>query len=50
VLARGGVCGEDSEWGDNGTRKSVSGGTAEANFGLSIERQSLEDGVVITTC
>ena len=39
----------DSVSGDNGTRKSVSGGVVDKAFGVKIAKQCVEDGVVTTT-
>ena len=43
-----GDVGGDSASGDNGTRKSVGGGVADETFGVKIDKQSVEDGVVTT--
>jgi hypothetical protein len=43
-----GDVGGDSVSGDNGTRKSVGGGVADETFGVKIDKQSVEDGVVTT--
>jgi len=43
-----GDVGGDSVSGDNGTRKSVGGGVGDDGFGVKIDKQSVEDGVVTT--
>src|SRR5271170_1054247 len=44
-----GDVGGDSVSGDSGSRKSVGGGVGEEIFGVKIDKQSVEDGVVTTT-
>jgi hypothetical protein len=43
-----GDVGGDSVSGDKGTRKSVGGGVADETFGVKIDKQSVQDGVVTT--
>ena len=43
-----GDVGGDNVSGDKGTRKSVGGGVADEIFGVKIDKQSVEDGVVTT--